>query len=64
MGGMLGSDVQCPAAWRRRSPSPPDLDVLVAGKCCDSNWLREALTQLKLAPRIPGQANRKAPITL
>ena len=40
----------------------PDADVLIADKGYDSDWFREALTDLEITPCIPGRANRKAPI--
>jgi transposase len=43
-------------------PDLPDADVLIADKGHDSDWFREALTDLKITPCIPGRANRKAPI--
>lgn len=44
------------------SPDLPDANVLIAGKGYDSDWFREALTDLEIEPCIPGRANRKAPI--
>ena len=43
-------------------PDLPDANVLIADKGYDSDWFREALTDLKIEPCIPGRANRKAPI--
>ena len=43
-------------------PDLPDADTLIADKGYDSDWFREALTDLKIEPCIPGRANRKAPI--
>ena len=43
-------------------PALPDAEVLIADKGYDSDWFREALTDLEIAPCIPGRSNRKAPI--
>ena len=43
-------------------PALPDAEVLIADRGYDSNWFREALIELEIAPCIPGRANRKAPI--
>jgi putative transposase len=43
-------------------PDLPDADMLIADKGYDSDWFREALTDLEIEPCIPGRANRKAPI--
>ena len=43
-------------------PYLPDADMLIADKGYDSDWFREALTDLEITPWIPGRANRKAPI--
>ena len=43
-------------------PNLPDANVLIADKGYDSDWLREALTDLEIKACIPGRANRKAPI--
>lgn len=43
-------------------PDLPDADVLIADKGYDSDWFREALSELGIVPCIPGRANRKAPI--
>lgn len=40
----------------------PDAERLIADKGYDSDWVREALADLKIAPCIPGRANRKTPI--
>jgi transposase len=40
----------------------PDAKVLIADKGYDSDWFREALTDLDIEPCIPGRANRKAPV--
>ena len=40
----------------------PDAERLIADKGYDSDWFREALADLKIAPCIPGRANRKASI--
>ena len=43
-------------------PALPDAEVLIADKGYDSDWFRETLYELEIAPCIPGRANRKAPI--
>src|SRR3954452_15700585 len=43
-------------------PNLPEADRLIADKGYDSDWFRQALTQLDITPCIPGRANRKAPI--
>ena len=43
-------------------PALPDAELLIADRGYDSNWFREALIDLEIAPCIPGRANRKAPI--
>ena len=43
-------------------PDLPDANDLIADKGYDSDWFREALTDLEIEPCIPGRANRKAPI--
>ena len=43
-------------------PNLPEADRLIADKGYDSDWFREALTDLEITPCIPGRANRKAPI--
>ena len=40
----------------------PDANFLIADKGYDSDWFREALTDLEIEPCIPGRANRKAPV--
>jgi transposase len=40
----------------------PDAKVLIADKGYDSDWFREALTDLDIEPCIPGRANRKTPV--
>ena len=40
----------------------PDAEVLIADEGYDSDWFREALTDLEITPCIRGRANRKAPI--
>ncbi len=40
----------------------PDANFLIAHKGYDSDWFREALTDLELEPCITGRANRKAPV--
>ena len=40
----------------------PDAEVLIADKGYDSDWFREALTNLRIEPCIPGRANRKVQI--
>ena len=43
-------------------PNLPNADRLIADKGYDSDWFREALTELEITPCIPGRANRKTPI--
>jgi putative transposase len=43
-------------------PDLPEADRLIADKGYDSDWFREALTELEITPCIPGRANRKAPV--
>jgi transposase len=43
-------------------PALPDAEVLIADKGYDSDWFREALIDLEIAPCIPGRKNRKTPI--
>jgi len=43
-------------------PALPDAEVLIADKGYDSDWLREALSDLEIEPCIPGRSNRKVPI--
>ena len=43
-------------------PDLPDADVLIADKGYDSDWFREALSELEIDPCIPGRPNRKAPV--
>jgi transposase len=40
----------------------PDAEVLIADKGYDSNWFRQALSDLDITPCIPGRKNRKAPV--
>lgn len=40
----------------------PNADALIADKGYDSDWFREALTDLKITPCIPGRANLKVPV--
>ena len=40
----------------------PGAEVLIADKGYDSDWFREALTNLRIEPCIPGRANRKVQI--
>jgi transposase len=39
----------------------PDAEVLIADKGYDSNWFRQALSDLDITPCIPGRKNRKVP---
>ena len=43
-------------------PDLPNADRLIADKGYDSDWFRQALTDLEITPCIPGRTNRKAPI--
>ena len=43
-------------------PALPDAEVLIADRGYDSDWLRDALSELEIEPCIPGRSNRKAPI--
>jgi transposase len=43
-------------------PALPDAEVLIADRGYDSNWFREALSELEIEPCIPGRSNRKVPI--
>lgn len=43
-------------------PALPDAKVLIADRGYDSDWFREALTDQKISPCIPGRKNRKQPI--
>jgi transposase len=43
-------------------PALPDAEVLIADRGYDSNWFRDALSELEIEPCIPGRSNRKAPI--
>ena len=43
-------------------PALPDAEVLIADKGYDSDWFREALSELEIEPCIPGRSNRKVPI--
>lgn len=50
--------------YRRVATVPPNLtdaNVLIADKIYDSDWFREALTDLRIERCIPGRTNRKAP---
>jgi transposase len=40
----------------------PDAKVLIADKGYDSDWFREALTDFKIEPCIPGRRNRKVSV--
>ncbi|MEO0624937.1 MAG: IS5 family transposase [Pseudomonadota bacterium] len=40
----------------------PGAETLIAGRGCDSNWLRQALADSDIALCIPGRKNRKEPI--
>jgi transposase len=40
----------------------PDAEVLIADKGYDSNWFRQALSDLDITPCIPGRKNRKVPV--
>ncbi len=37
--------------------------VLIADKGYDSNWFRDALSELDIEPCIPGRSNRNAPVS-
>lgn len=41
---------------------PPDATAMIADRGYDSDWFREALSDLGIAPCIPGRKNRKVPI--
>ncbi len=41
---------------------PPDAAAMIADRGYDSDWFREALTDLDITPCIPGRKNRKVPI--
>jgi len=43
-------------------PALPEPNVLIADKGCDSDWFREALSDLDIRPCIPGRSSRKEPI--
>ena len=43
-------------------PALPDAKVLIVDRGYDSNWFRDALSELEIEPCIPGRSNRKAPI--
>ena len=43
-------------------PALPDAEVLIADRGYDSDWFRDALSELEIEPCIPGRSNRKAPI--
>ena len=43
-------------------PALPEADVLIADKGYDSDWFREALSDLHIEPCIPSRSNRKEPI--
>jgi transposase len=44
-------------------PALPDAETLIADKDYDSDWFRQALSDLKISPCIPGRKNRRAPVT-
>ena len=41
---------------------PPDATAMIADRGYDSDWFREALTDLEITPCIPGRRNRKVPV--
>jgi transposase len=43
-------------------PALPEADILIADRGYDSDWFREALTDLGIEPCIPGRKNRKRPV--
>jgi transposase len=40
----------------------PDAEVLIADKGYDSDWFRQALSDLDITPCIPGRKNRKVSV--
>ena len=63
--------MQASPAWRRISDyrgaatvlqTLPDAKVLIADKGYDSDWFRQALSDLDITPCIPGRKNRKVSI--
>ena len=43
-------------------PALPEADVLIADRGYDSDWFRQALSDLDIKPCIPGRSNRKYPV--
>jgi putative transposase len=41
---------------------PPDATAMIADRGYDSDWLREALSDLDITPCIPGRKKRKVPV--
>lgn len=41
---------------------PPDAALLIADRGYDADWLRDALSDIKITPCIPGRRNRRSPV--